>query len=95
MKIHIRSRLFLHLLRSISPGRALLPRRPNFSTKTSKAMFLLVLSPGPLRSPALRSGQSGSFALPESGTVEMRPAADKPKGIDWLWPGRIMPAKSG
>jgi hypothetical protein len=25
----------------------------------------------------------------------MRPAADKPKGVDWSWPGRIMPAKSG
>jgi hypothetical protein len=23
-----------------------------------------------------------------------RLAADKPKGIDWSWPGRIMPAKS-
>jgi hypothetical protein len=23
------------------------------------------------------------------------PAVDKPKGIDWSWPGRIMPAKSG
>jgi hypothetical protein len=23
------------------------------------------------------------------------PAADKPKGVDWSWPGRIMPAKSG
>jgi hypothetical protein len=22
-------------------------------------------------------------------------AADKPKGVDWSWPGRIMPAKSG
>jgi hypothetical protein len=21
--------------------------------------------------------------------------ADKPKGVDWLWPGRSMPAKSG
>jgi hypothetical protein len=21
-------------------------------------------------------------------------AADKPKGVDWSWPGRIMPAKS-
>jgi hypothetical protein len=23
------------------------------------------------------------------------PGADKPKGVDWSWPGRIMPAKSG
>jgi hypothetical protein len=23
------------------------------------------------------------------------PAADNPKGVDWSWPGRIMPAKSG
>jgi hypothetical protein len=22
-------------------------------------------------------------------------AANKPKGVDWSWPGRIMPAKSG
>jgi hypothetical protein len=22
-------------------------------------------------------------------------AADEPKGVDWSWPGRIMPAKSG
>jgi hypothetical protein len=22
-------------------------------------------------------------------------ATDKPKGIDWSWPGRIMPAKTG
>jgi hypothetical protein len=23
------------------------------------------------------------------------PGADKPKGVDWSWPGRIMPAQSG
>jgi hypothetical protein len=25
----------------------------------------------------------------------MRPAPEKPKLVDWSWPGRIMPAKSG
>jgi hypothetical protein len=39
------------------------------AAKMSEAMFLLVRSLMPLRSPTLRSWQSSSFALPESGTV--------------------------
>jgi hypothetical protein len=43
--------------------------------------------------PTLRPRQSGSFALPEMRTTETPPTPDKPKGVDWSWPGRIMLAK--
>ena len=59
----------VHLKTTPTVGRRC--RDAQTAAKTSEAMFLLVRSLTPLRSPTQRSRQSSSFALPESG-AELR-----------------------
>jgi hypothetical protein len=100
-------------MRSISPGRASLPRRPNYSTKRARRCFFACpiacrhFDQGKAAALPYQNRRSGFSA--ESRTLqftgEMRRSADRrydegessgvSKGVDWFWPERIMPAKSG
>ena len=94
----VQSRNFVTLCEDF-PGARLVPSRSSIVGEWRLGLshglpHARLLRVGTTRAPFwLRLRRAASLRL----CVKIRAlgAADKPKGVDWSWPGRIMPAKSG